>query len=131
MSRTSSKLSQDSGNLQEWKKTSTGITGKTDHRYFKIEFYSNTIVRVHIARHESFSDFSYAVIASAKEQAFEVAESTNSLSLKTDFVEVVISKQPFHVSFKNAAGKILNEDDPAFGTRWNGEQVSTYKKLQE
>jgi alpha-glucosidase len=25
----------------------------------------------------------------------------------------------------------INEDDSAFGTSWNGEQVTTYKKLQE
>ena len=131
MSSTSSRLSKSSGNLQEWKKIATGITGKTDHSFFKIEFYSDRIVRVHITQQDSFNDFSYAVIASAKEETIDIHESTNSISLKTAFIEVAISKKPFHVSFKNTAGKILNEDDPSFGTRWIGEQVSTYKKLQE
>lgn len=131
MSRTSSRLSHASGNLQEWKKVATGITGKTDHSNFKIEFYSASIVRVHITQQDSFNDFSYAVIASAQDQSIDIQESADSIILKTDSVAVEISKKPFHVSFKNASGKILNEDDPSFGTRWNGEQVSTYKKIQE
>ncbi|HEU5290862.1 MAG TPA: glycoside hydrolase family 31, partial [Cyclobacteriaceae bacterium] len=127
----SPKISQGSGNLQDWKKIETGISGKTDHTFFKIEFYSNSIVRVHITQQESFSDFSYAVVASATQLPIEVRESSVSINLKTSLLEVVISKQPFHIAFKNASGKIMNEDDPSFGTWWNGEQVSTYKKLQE
>src|SRR5690349_1517713 len=121
-----SKVSQASGNLQDWIKTASGITGRTDHSFFKIEFYSTSIVRIHITQQESFSDFSYAVISSAEKLPIEFSDATNSLSIKTSFVEVVISKQPFHITFKNAAGKILNEDDPSFATRWNGEQVTTY-----
>src|SRR5688572_24451430 len=104
-----SKGSQGSGNLLDWKKISSGITGKTDTCFFKIEFYSNSIVRVHLAKQESFSDFSYAVIASAEKLPIEFSDSTNSLSLKTTSMEAVITKQPFHITFKNAAGEILNE----------------------
>jgi alpha-glucosidase len=127
----SPKVSRGSGNLQDWKKIATGITGKTDHSFFKIEFYSGNIVRVHLTQQETFSDFSYAVIAVATPLPFEVNDSSDYLSLKTSSTEIIISKKPFHITFKNAAGKVINQDEPSFGTWWNGEQVSSYKKLQE
>ncbi len=131
MSLTATKRSRSLGNLTEWKKSAIGVIGKTDHSSFKIEFYSPTIVRVHITQQNSFNDFSYAVIASAKDQPFEIEDTGSSLLLKTNSLQILVSKHPFHIAFKNSAGEVLNEDDPAFATRWNGEQVSTYKKLQE
>ncbi len=128
---TTSKLSQPLGNLKDWKRSPTGITGETDHSFFKIALYSPGIARIHITKQNSFNDFSYAVIASAKDQSFEIEDSTHSLLLKTNSLQLLISKKPFHIAFKNSSGEVLNEDDPAFGIRWNGEQVTTYKKLQE
>ncbi len=131
MSTATVKLSQTSGNLKEWKKTQHGITGKTDNNFFKLEFYSNTISRIHITQQHSFNDFSYAVIAGPASVPFDVVDSEHSILLKTESVQIVITKQPFHITFKNSSGEIINGDDPAFGTRWNGEQVTTYKSLQK
>ena len=39
MSLATTKLSQSLGKLTAWNKSATGITGKTDHSYFKIEPY--------------------------------------------------------------------------------------------
>ncbi len=126
-----SKLSHYSGNLNEWKKTPYGIKGKTDHTCFKLEFYSSTVSRVHFTQQDSFNDFSYAVIADSVSIPFEVVDAEHSILLKTDSLHVVITRQPFHITFKNPSGEIINGDDPAFGTRWNGEQVTTYKTLQK
>jgi alpha-glucosidase len=42
-----------------------------------------------------------------------------------------VTKNPVRFSLKNIHHQLVNEDDSAFGTSWNGEQVTTYKKLQE
>lgn len=119
------------GNIREWKRTPVGVTGETDSFKFRIEFYLDTVARVHITQRDEFDNASYSVIASADYQSFEVVESDQNLTLKTGSLEVVISRQPFHISFKDSASQLLNEDDPVFGVRWNGEQVTAYKKLQE
>src|SRR3546814_7413795 len=33
--------------------------------------------------------------------------------------------------FQNAGGQTINQDETGFGTSWIGDQVTTYKKLQE
>lgn len=124
-------LSQHTGTITDWNKTQTGITGTTTSGFFKIEFYSDSIVRVHVTKHKSFNDFSYAVVASAQSIPFEFIDSEKTLHLQTAQLQVVITKQPFTLSFQTLKGQILNEDDSSLGTRWNGEQVTTYKKLQE
>jgi len=131
MPSSTSPLSQHIGNLVDWKKIPTGITGKTTSSSFQLEFYSEAIVRVHITQHESFHNFSYAVIATALAIHFETTESEKEILVRTNSLQLIITKHPFHIVFKNISGELLNEDDPAFGTRWSGEQVTTYKKLQE
>lgn len=125
-----SERSQSPGNIVEWEKDSTGISGKTTNYQFKLGFYSESIVRVHITKQKSFSDFSYAVVSSPQQVNVKINESENTIVLQSSQLNVVVSKQPFHITFKNKEGKVINEDDSAFSTSWNGEQVTTYKKLQ-
>ena len=126
----STSLSFSAGAITEWKKSATGISGKTTNGSFKIEFYSESIVRVVNTRADSFNDFSYAVIASPTPLAFTATETETLIELSTPVLRVRITKFAFGISFCTAAGEIINEDD-ALGTRWNGGQVATYKKLQE
>ncbi len=131
MSFATTKLSQSLGNLTVWEKSPTGITGKTHNSNFKIDLYSNSIARIHITKESSFNDFSYAVITPPGKIAFEIEDTTNAITLRTNSLQVIITKEPFHIAFKNSSSMVLNEDDPQFATRWNGEQVTTYKKLQD
>jgi alpha-glucosidase len=123
-------LSLPAGSVTDWKKSPTGITGKTTNGFFKIEFYSESTVRIVTTREEAFNDFSYAVVAAPALVKFEAIEQAGSLELTTASLKVVVQQNPFSVSFKNLSGEIINEDD-VLGTRWNAGQVATYKKLQE
>ncbi len=126
----STSLSLPAGAITEWKKSPNGITGRTTNSLFKIEFYSESTVRVVNTRQDTFSDFSYAVIASPLSFSFEITENGNILELYTPSLKVLINKTAFTILFTTLTGEVINEDD-ALGTRWNGGQVANYKKLQE
>ena len=115
----------------EWSATPSGLQGKTDAGIFRVMVYNDKIIRITATREEEFEDFSYAVIVTPEPAHFTIAEGDDSIELKTDSVFVSISKSPVRFSFRTTDHKIINEDEPAFGTSWNGEQVTTYKKLQE
>lgn len=122
--------SLSTGAVTEWKKSPTGIAGKTTNGQFKIEFYSESTVRVVNTRNESFNDFSYAVVASPAVLNLTVNETDTAIELATRSLKVVVSKTSFSIIFKTTSDEIINEDDP-LGTRWNAGQVVTYKKLQD
>jgi alpha-glucosidase len=122
-------LSLSTGSLVDWKKTSSGITGKTTNSNFKIDFYSESTARLVFTRNDSFNDHSYAVIATPAAITLKINDQPDTLTLSTSTVNVVINKKTVTVSFQTPDGKIINEDD-AMGLRWNGGQVASYKKLQ-
>jgi alpha-glucosidase len=113
----STSLSLPAGAITEWKKSPTGISGKTSNGLFKLEFYSESTVRVVNTRQDSFNDFSYAVIASPLSLSFEVTENGSHIELTTRSLKVVVNKASFSISFHTPTGDIINEDDP-LGTRW-------------
>jgi alpha-glucosidase len=122
--------SQSLGKLQSWKREATGITGSTDNGQFRLQFYSDSIVRISITRDNSFDDFSYSVVVEPKDILFQLNESENEILISTRSFKTKLTKDQVRFTFLDLNGKIINEDDPAFGTSWNGDQVTTYKKLQ-
>ena len=126
-----SALSQDLGKLKQWKKESTGISGETDSGKFRVDVYSNNIVRIKLVRNGDFEDFSYAVVAEPDASSLEVSDSDDQLVLTTENFQTIIHKNPVRFSFLTNDGNVINEDDKGLGTSWNGEQVTTYKKLQD
>jgi alpha-glucosidase len=123
--------SQSLGTLTNWSKEPYGLHGTTEYGIFRVLLYTDNIVRISITRENKFDDFSYAVVADASCQNFTVTEHPHNIEVTTPSMMVSISKNPVRFSFKNLQGKIVNEDDASFGTSWNGEQVTTYKKLQD
>lgn len=123
-------LSQSAGNVLQWEKHSNGIRGNTPKEKFNIGFYNNAVVRVSITRYEEIEDFSYAVIAQPVESNIDITEDADFIRLKNERISVEVKRNPLRITFLTAKGEIINEDDHAFGTSWNGEQVTTYKKMQ-
>jgi alpha-glucosidase len=123
-------LSKTLGSLQEWKNITCGLQGSTSLGHFRVLTYADGIVRITISR-EAFEDFSYAVIAQPADVKATITESTDGLVLKTKSLTLKIAKNPVRFTLLTTDGRVINEDDAAFGTSWNGEQVTTYKKLQE
>lgn len=117
------------GTLTSFRQSAGIIIGETTAGRFQISCYGDSIIRLNITNHTEFEDFSYAVIAQPAKIQWQVIDSAASLIIKTTTLQLVVTKSPVRFSFQTLQGKVINEDDP-LGTCWNGEQVSTYKKLQ-
>ncbi len=131
MASVNNSLSQSLGNLQGWKKESFGISGKTNHEKFRILIYNESIIRISLTRSEVFDDLSYSVIAEPSNQDFTILDQEHLIEIKTSKTILAIEKNPMRFRFTTFDNRVLNEDDAAFGTSWSGEQVTTYKKLQQ
>lgn len=124
-------LSQSLGILTKWTNDRSGLHGETDNGKFRVLVYNDHIIRITITKEDSFEDFSYAVIASPTSHNHSVTEHNDFIEVRTNAVILTISKSPVRFALKTLHHQLINEDDAAFGTSWNGEQVTTYKKLQE
>lgn len=129
-SKFSSVLSKGLGELTSWSKTNHGISGETTNGFFRILIYNPSTIRISLSQQQTFDDFSYAVVGSPADTEFSVKENS-VLELKTDQIVLRISKSPVRFTFLTSEGVVINEDDKGFGTSWNGEQVTTYKAIQD
>ena len=119
------------GKLQSWGFVTSGLVGDTSYGKFRVQVCGTNTIRITITRASTFEDFSYAVIAGPEPAEFHIAEEHDHLIVRTPAVTAIIRKDPVRFVFVSADGRIINEDDAAFGTCWNGEQVTTYKKMQD
>lgn len=103
----------------------------TDNGKVKIQVYSPTIIRIQATKETTFTEFSYAVVKKPSVNLFKLIKNEDNLVLKTDSCELVITSNPLRFTLKDNSGTVLNEDESAFGTSWIGEEVTTYKKMQE
>ena len=122
---------QSLGNLVTYQKEASGISGETTFGKFRIIVYNESICRVSITREDGFTDFSYSVIAQPEKTDFSLDEELDRISLRSSRFHLTISKNPVRFSFADLRGQAINEDEAGLGTSWIGEQVTTYKKLQE
>jgi alpha-glucosidase len=130
-SRFNSVLSNSLGDLSSFQKTSTGLTGETSNGKFRVALYNKGIARITATRQDFFEDFSYAVIAESQTPEFEIHDSDGFIVMRTESFLLKISRSPVRFSFFTHEGTPINEDDPSFGVSWNGEQVTSYKKIQD
>jgi alpha-glucosidase len=124
-------VSRTIGNLKSFTKTDSGILAEGSSGFLRITFFSDSIARVSLSPTNSFDDFSYAVVGQPALAMFSVVESPDSVQLNTPEFRVTISRSPIRVSFETLTGEVINEDDRGLGTSWIGDQVTTYKTLQE
>jgi alpha-glucosidase len=123
-------LSQSLGTLTAWEKTQQGINAQTATEKLSVTFYNESIARVAVTRGAQLEDFSYAVVAQPVSIALEISDGDEAITISTNKVVLKIHKNPVRFRFFNHKNEVINEDDAAFGTSWNGEQVTTYKTMQ-
>ncbi len=123
--------SQTIGNFTGYKNINFGILITAGEGALRVLTYSPSLVKISVSRTGEFDDFSYAVCAQPETVPFELKENEQSLRLITSKLQVVINKAPVRIRFEDVQNNILNEDDHGLGTAWIGEQVTTYKKLQD
>ncbi len=123
--------SKSLGKLKSFTQSGSAIVGETEAGNFRITVYSDSILRLSISRDNSFEDFSYSVVGKPSPPSFDLQEDSAQLTLSTSRVRLVIKRSPVRFIFTDLNGNVINEDDAGLGTAWIGDQVTTYKKLQE
>ena len=124
------KLSQDLGAIESFIGTPDGLQAKTSNGNFQIKVYDAGIIRINIHFEEVTDTNKYSVIATSVEDGFNIEESEGEIFLTTSLLQLQITKSPVRFTLKNHDGQILCADD-TFGTSRIGDQITTYKKLQE
>jgi alpha-glucosidase len=124
-------LSESLGSLVDWSTTHNTLTGKTTNGNFRIILYNDGIARITASKDDTYEDFSYAVIATPEFPGVTVEDRSSHLEIRTNSFIIRITKAAVRFSFFTLDDNVINEDDAAFGTSWIGEQVTTYKMIQE
>ena len=117
------------GNFKSIKSSATGILIKAENAGIQIMYYSPSVIRIRIAREFSDADFSYAVVAKQEAGGFKTVENKETILLSTDSLKLEIHKNPIRIQIKNAKGRLLSEEYSPFGTGWQGEEITCYRRL--
>jgi alpha-glucosidase len=123
-------LNESLGKLTNFQKNDQVIKINATNAYVEVSIYTSSIIRIRIDKKEFKDDFSYAVISKPLKTTFNIQEEADRYIVTTDSVKLEITKNPVRFRFLTLDNKLINEDDPAFGTSYIGEEVTTYKKIQ-
>lgn len=104
-------------------------TDNDDH--IRLSVYSPTVVRVRMDKKPLGDDFSYAVVGKPQQAKANITQNSNEVTITTDSLTARISKNPFAVAFYTPDGKVISQDEQGLTTSWIGEEVTTYKHMQE
>jgi alpha-glucosidase len=103
---------------------------KTDNASVELTVYSPSVIRVRIDR-QLGRDFSYAVVAGPGAAKAAVTQDEREILVSTGALQAHIARNPFALTFTTPDGKVINQDEPVLSTSWIGDEVATYKKLQD
>jgi alpha-glucosidase len=117
-----------SGNSQHISQKENHLIIKTPQAEARVWVYSPTIIRVSISKRFNATDHSFAVIQQP-EGNIRYDESPDEVSIYTGDLELRITKAPLRFNFYTPDGILLSGDDERFGTTWQGESVTNYRKL--
>ncbi len=92
--------------------------------------YSANVIRLRYSNTQTWDDLSFSVIAEPQKTKADIKDEGSKITLSTDSLRLEINKNPVRVRLFDNKGKLVNEDEAAFGTSWLGTQVTTYKHLQ-
>ena len=124
-------LNKSAGNYQSHSSEPGGLSIKTDNGIqFRATAYSPNIIRIRFSDGKPWDDFSFSVISNPLPCKTELKEEAGKLTLSTDSLRLEISKSPVRIRLFDLKGRLVNEDESAFGTSYLGTQVTTYKHLQ-
>lgn len=119
------------GNVEKVKVNNATYDFFTSNGRAQVIAYSPNVIRIRIDKQNLAPDFSYAVVSNPIPCAVNVTNSTDVYTISTDSLVLRILKKPLRFTFLTKDGKVINSDDQAFGTSWLGDEVTTYKSLQQ
>ncbi|MET4082775.1 alpha-glucosidase [Pedobacter sp. UYP30] len=116
--------------------TSVSINGQqidlsTGQANIQITVYGPSVIRVRMDKAALKDDFSYAVVEKPEKTKLSVVQNNKELTVTTDSIRAVIQKSPFSIVFYNLNGEVINKDEMGLSTSWVGDNVTTYKHLQD
>lgn len=101
------------------------------NEHVEVSVYSPNVVHVRMDKKPLEENFSYAVVGQQKNTKANITQSNSEITITTDSLVARIGKNPFSVAFYTKDGKVINQDEQGLGTSWIGEEVTTYKQMQE
>lgn len=119
------------GKILDFQINGSTVEGKTENGSFRIQFFSEAIVNVRFFRSPLPDEHSYSVIQKGGNVKLTHTATDVEIKLSTEVLTAVIQRKTCEISFLDTSGRLLNQDENGLGTSWNGEQVTTYKKLQK
>lgn len=119
------------GAISESKAHDNIFEGKAGKYRFKLTAYCHKIFRVQVSKHETFDEYPFSVIIEPSDTSVRLEESETGVVMMTNSLRVEVNKSPFRISFYNQQGELLNQDDPAFGISWIGDEVTNYKSISK
>ncbi|NML36288.1 DUF4968 domain-containing protein [Chitinophaga sp. G-6-1-13] len=119
------------GNVNSVSISGQQVKIKTTNAFAEVTVYSPSIIRVRMDKHPLSADFSYAVVAKPLPVKAQITQNSSEINIVTDSLKMRIQKAPFAVSFFSPSGDVISEDEAGLGTSWIGDEVTTYKKMQE
>jgi len=95
-----------------------------------VTMLAEDLVRIRASRNGQFVvDKSVAVVKTDWSlPSMSVDQTPADINVKSSKVWLRIKKQPLRLVFMNAKGEVVNEDDPAKGMAWDGEEIRISKK---
>ena len=125
-------LNQSLGAQVRAEQTETSLILHTEEAKIRIQVFHPLVIQVQaVKQNQAWDDFSYAVLDTCQAQEIQVEEQEGHWYVKTAALHLEIQKSPIRLRFFNQNGNLLNEDEPAFGISWLGQETWNYKKLQE
>jgi alpha-glucosidase len=119
------------GNVKSAKVEGKNISITTDVAFIQAMVYSPSIIRIRMDKQALRKDLSYAVVLEPQQTKVSITQNDKEIIVVTDSLKAIFQKKPYSVTFYNNDGAIISEDEKGLTTSWIGEEVTTYKKMQE
>ncbi len=122
-------LSIQLGDLKKSTTEGDGVVLTTREAQVRLSVYGPEIIRVRVTQGKPVADFSYAVVGKPDGKLTKLSENDQEIVYTTGRISVTVNKSPLRLRFTDSAGRVISEDDPAFGVSWMGTQVTSFRKL--
>jgi alpha-glucosidase len=118
------------GNVDSYKVIGNKVEFTAGTAVVRLTLLAEDLVRVRASRDGHFApDLSVSVIDTTwQPPTFTIDSTGTDFVIRTSRVGVVVRKNPLRLVFEDSTGTILNEDDPANGMGWDGDEIRVWKK---
>jgi alpha-glucosidase len=121
---------QHLGAVQNVEKRTDGVELTAGRSKVRISVFRDGVFRVRVAPQGTFAkDFSWAVIQNEEPVAARVEDLSSEVRMAVGGTAVIVKKSPLLISFVDASGNVLLEDQPSLPMAWDGSRVHAWKKM--